>query len=194
MRSLSASRACLPYRIRTTDHNCPPVQSHDSDRKLQGHSVMSGALAQESQSITLLFQYGVVSATDIITWADSLVEKMDSPPDALLDLSATPSHKTGDILSCLHRLSAGADFWDALRKTLPRLRDFIAAHPDQAENIAHHLSGTVLSFDYSEVPADLRFPDRIDDAFSLARQGTYGTRETAYQYFLLELNKFQPTL
>ncbi len=147
-------------------------------------------IAQDAQRMSLLFQFGVATADEAISWADSWIQRTDSPAEALLELSTTPPGKTGDILSCLRQLSAGADFWNALRGALPRLRDYVASHRDRAEGIANQLFLTVCSFGVPEVPDDLSFAYRFGDAFSLAREGTYGDPETVYQEFIHELDKF----
>ena len=72
------------------------------------------------------------------------------------------------------------------------IRDFIVAHPDRADAIANHLFLTACSFGVSDVPDDLRFVYRFDDAFSLAHEGTYGEPETVYREFIHELEKFTP--
>jgi hypothetical protein len=149
-------------------------------------------IAQDAERMSLLLQYGVASGDDVVSWADSLITRLDSSPDSLLELSTTAPSKTADLLSCLRRLSVGADFWTALRSAIPRLRDYVAAHPDRAEGIANHLFLTVCSFSALDVPDDLHFLYRFDDAFSLAREGTYGTPETVLQEFLHELDKFKP--
>lgn len=138
----------------------------------------------------MLFMYGVVVADELVAWADSFIVRMDSPPDPLLELSTTEPSKTGDILSCLRRLSVGADFWAAFRSALPRLRDYVTSYPDRAESIANHLYLTACSFEVSEVPDDLHFIYGFDDAFFLAREGTYGESETVYREFVRELDRF----
>ena len=147
-------------------------------------------IVQDAQRMSLLFQYGAVTADEVISWADSWIQRMDSPAEALLHLSTTPPDKTGDTLSCLRRLSTGADFWNALRSALPRLRDYVASHRERAEEIANHLFLTVCNFELGEVPDDLHFAFRFDDAFCLARQGTYGSPETVCREFIHELEKF----
>ena len=148
------------------------------------------SIAQDAQRVSLLFQYGVLDASAVIAWADAAIVQMDSPPDSLLELSTTAPDKTADVLSCLHRLSSDAEFWSALRSAIPQLRDFVASHPDHAESIANHLFLTVCRFPVSELPDDLHFIYRFDDAFSLAREGTYGDTETVYREFVHEMERF----
>jgi hypothetical protein len=150
------------------------------------------SITQDAQRTSLLFSYGVLDAAAVIAWADEAIVQAKSPSNALLDLSMAAPDKTEDILSCLHRLSAGAEFWPAFRSALPQIRDFIVTHPDRADAIANDLFLTACSFGFSDVPDDLRFIYRIDDAFSMARDGTYGDRNTAYRDFIDALEKFTP--
>ena len=146
---------------------------------------------QDAQRVSLLFQYGVLDASAVIGWADAAIVQMDSPPDALLELSATAPEKTADVLSCLHCLSSGAEFWPALRSAMPQLRDFVVSHPERAESIAYHLFLTACGFGVADVPGDLHFIYRIDDAFSLARDGSYGDTESVYREFVHEMENLQ---
>ena len=150
------------------------------------------SITQDAQKVSLLFQFGVLDASAVIAWADTAIVQMEPPPDALIELSTTPPDRTADILSCLHRICSGAEFWPALRSTLPHIREFILAYPDRAAAIANDLFLTVCSFGISEVPDDLHFVYRFDDAFSLAHEGTYGEPETVYREFVHELEKFTP--
>jgi hypothetical protein len=148
------------------------------------------SITQDAQRVSLLFQYGVLDADAVIAWADEAIIEMDSPPDALLALSTTAPDRTADVLSCLHRLSSGAEFWPALRGAIPQLRDFVASHPDRAESIANHLFLTTCSFGVRDVPDDLHFIYRFDDALSLAREGTYGDTDTVRREFVHEMERF----
>ena len=149
------------------------------------------AIAQDAQRQSLLFDYGVASAEDVIHWADSKIVEMDSPPDALIELSTTAPDHTADIISLLHRLREGADFWLAFRLVLGQLHDYVTNHPARAESIANHLFLTACAFYPAEIPADLQFLYRFDDAFSLARTGTYGEPDTVYKEFISELGRYK---
>lgn len=140
--------------------------------------------------MSLLFQCGVLSSLEVIAWADSEIIKADLPGGALLELTTTESSKTEDILSHLRRLSAGADFWQAFRHVLCSLYRYVVSNPDKAETIANHLFLAACEFSVADVPDDLRFVYRFDDAFSLAREGTYGDFETVYREFVAELERF----
>lgn len=145
-------------------------------------------IANEAQRLGLLFRYGIVSASEIITWADSKIVGLDLPPAALIELSTTAPSETGAIMSRLHGLTGGADFWLALRAILHRIRDYLVAHPEAAERIAGHLYTAATT--YEPVPADLGFLYRFEDAFYLANEGTCGDRDTVFEEFLSELGRF----
>jgi hypothetical protein len=147
------------------------------------------SIAQDAHTMSLLMQFGVRTGSDIIAWSDSLIAQLDSPTDILLELSMTAPDKTANIVSCLNRLSLGSDFLTAFRSALPLIREFLILHPDRAEGIANHLFRACCQFGYEELPKDLRFVYHFDDAFSLAREGTYSNTRTVYREFVDELGK-----
>ena len=147
-------------------------------------------IAHDAQRMSLLFEYGVLTGNDVIAWSDSAIVQLNSLPDALLQLSMTAPDKTADIMSHLHQLSSGSDFWAAVRSAMPQIRDFVGAYPDRAESIANHLHFTA-SFASGRVPKDLHFMFLFDDAFSLAHDGIYGEPQTIYHDFIHELEKFK---
>jgi len=146
------------------------------------------SIAQDAQRLSLLFQFGVIDAKAAISWADPFIVEMDSPPDLLIQLSTTAPEKTGDILSCLRALGLGADFWTAFRSTIPQIRAFIAFHPELAERVADHMS--FIACTVGDVPEDLFFINRYDDAFLLARQDMYGDVNTIREELIREMDEF----
>lgn len=144
--------------------------------------------AHDAQRMGLLFEYGVVTGSDVVAWADAAIVQLDSLPDSLLQLSLTAPDNTADIISHLRQLASGSDFWAALRSVIPQIRDYVVAHPERAECIANHLFFTAC-FAYNKVPKDLKFMFRFDDAFSLAQDGVYGTPQDVYRDFVQELGK-----
>ena len=146
-------------------------------------------IAHDAQRMGLLFEYGIVTGKEVVAWADSAIVQLASLPDSLLQLSLTAPDNTADIISHLHRLASGADFWAALRSVIPRIRDYVVEHPDGAETTANHLFLTAC-FAHNKFPKDLQFLFRFDDAFSLAQDGVYGTPQDVYRDFVQELGKF----
>jgi len=149
------------------------------------------ALCHDAQRMSLMLQFGLASGADVIGWADSEIVALDLASGPLLELSTTPPANTCDLLSHLRALASGADFWAAFRTVLGPLQDHIASNPARTEYFANELYRTASSFDSGEVPKDLSFLHRFDDAFSLAREGTYGRPEDVLREFLAELGRYK---
>jgi hypothetical protein len=147
-------------------------------------------IAQDAQRVSLLFHYGAMTACEVIAWADSWILELEEPSDLLIELSTTLPNETTEIVSRLHRLSTGADIWSALRSAFPRLHEFILSQPEKAEIVANHLFNTGCEYLSSNVPKDLNFIYRFDDAFSLAYAGIVGEPKAVYAEFIFELEKF----
>ena len=150
------------------------------------------SIAQDAQRVSLLFEYGILKFGAVISWADATIAGMESPPQLLLELSMTAPERTDNILSSLHGLSEGADFWAAFRNVVPELRAFVASHPEIAEKIANQMYLTACMV--GNLPEDLRFLYYFEDAFSLARQETYGDIGAVYQDFLQEMGQVAKTV
>jgi hypothetical protein len=144
--------------------------------------------AQDAKRLSLLFDYGVATDREVIEWADSQIVALDSPPDALMQLAVTRPTDTASIISHLHTLSTDAEFWPAFRAALARIYQHVVAHPTDAERIANDIYRTVLMF--SDVPEEFTFVYHFDDAFSLAREGTFGDEATVLREFTDELQRF----
>lgn len=148
------------------------------------------AIAQEAQRLSLLFEIGVIDAGSVIDWADSQIVAVDSPPIPLIELSATSSERVGDIISHLHALARGADFWRAFRSALSTLHGHVSAHPSDTERIAGELYRRAVFTAPGNIPDDLSFLYRYGDAFDLAHQGVYGEISAVRKEFICELEKF----
>lgn len=144
--------------------------------------------AQDAKRLSLLFDYGVASEREVIEWADSEIAALDSPPAVLIDLAVTNPTDTAAIMSHLHTLSEGAEFWPSFRAALARVYQHVVTHPADAERIANDIYRTVLMF--SDVPAEFSFVFHFDDAFSLAREGIFGDEDAVRKEFMDELRRF----
>ena len=148
-------------------------------------------LCQDAQRMSFMLQYGLASGVDVVKWADSQIIALDSPPGTLIDLSMTPPGQTADLLSHLRALASGADIWAAFRAVLGLLHDYVVSRPSQAEHVANELLRTAAWIDSEGMPEDLRFLYHFDDAFFLARDGSFGRTEDVLQDFLRDLARFR---
>jgi hypothetical protein len=106
----------------------------------------------------------------------------------LIELASTRPTDAAAIISHLHTLSEGAEFWPAFRAALARIYQHVVAHPGDAGRIANDIYRTVLML--SDVPNEFSFVYHFDDAFSLAQEGTFGDEEMVRKEFIEELRKF----
>jgi hypothetical protein len=148
--------------------------------------------SDEAKRLSILFEYGVRVSREAIAWADSQIAATDSPSETLLQLSTTSPARTAEMLSHLHVLATGADFWCALRAAMPRLREHLVTHPSDAERVARELFQVVVSAD--SVPEEFDFAYRFDDAFGLAHNQIFGDLEAVRREFIDELARFTTTV
>ncbi len=146
---------------------------------------------QDAKRLSLLFDYGMATEREIIEWADSQISVLNPTPDALIELSLTPPAQTENFITHLHVLSAGSEFWPAFRSALAPVHDHVVSRPGDAERIAAALYQTALSV--PGIPKDLNFAYVFDDAFCLAREGTYGNEDDVRREFINELKRFTPS-
>lgn len=144
--------------------------------------------AHDAQRLSLLFGYGAATHREVIEWADSQIGALESLPDALLQLAVTRPGDTAAMLSNLLALSAEAEFWPAFRAALAHLHAHVIAHPHEAAQIAHHIYLSVATL--SDVPDEFSFVNHFDDAFTLARDGTFGDEDTVRREFIEFLRRF----
>ena len=141
--------------------------------------------------MSFMLQYGLASGVDVVKWADAQIIALDSPPGSLIDLSMTPTGQTADLLSHLRALASGADIWAAFREVLGPLHDYVGSKPSQAEDVACELLRTAAWIDPEGMPEDLHFLYHFDDAFFLAKDGSFGRPEDVVRDFLTELARFR---
>jgi hypothetical protein len=148
------------------------------------------SLVQEAATELFLLNLGVRSTADVVRWSDAIIAKEDSPHGMLIELSTTPLERIDRFTSILSDLGTGSDYWASVREAMPALHDFVVAHPEEAERIASSLY-IIAAGELDRIPKEFSFIYRFDDAFYLAREGTYGRLEDVHAEFIAELARFQ---
>ena len=148
------------------------------------------AYTQDAKKLSLLYDWGLLSDDDIIGWAEVQTAQLASPPLVLLELADTKPGSTPSIIAYLHSLSSDAQFWPACRDALWQLHDHLLAQPQDTERMAYTLYHSVLNG--AEVPEELNFLSRYDDAFDLAKAGVSGDLASVRDAFIKELERFMP--
>jgi hypothetical protein len=152
------------------------------------------SFADDAQRVFLLFNYGVMSGTDVINRAEDHVANSDSPSDPLLELAWASPNDTAEIISRLIVLTRGADIYIAFKKVLGYLYDYVMLHPTTAERITSRLLGTLIEIRHDTRAREFYFLYRCSDDFESVHQGEYVTRPTVLKFLLTELQKFTKTM
>lgn len=144
--------------------------------------------ADEAKRLSILLEMGVPVAREAIRWAEAQIATAESPSNELLELSTAPASQPATVLSHLHVLAAGADFWRAFGAAMPRLREYLVDHPSASERVAAAFYRIAVAA--GDVPEEFTFAYRFEDSFQLARVGISGRTEDVHQDFMDELRQF----
>jgi hypothetical protein len=123
----------------------------------------------EAARLSLLHDIGIVSSEEVVRWADELIVGEPKPSREVIELSTASSK---DVSDAIKALSTGADVWLPVENALPRILEFVTAHPDHAPIVARAFYHIAVTQKY-EVPDSLRFILSADDDFDLAASGVY---------------------
>lgn len=145
--------------------------------------------AQEAENLRLLFDAGIASVDDVIAWADRTVLTLPEYDDDLVEISLGAKVPMAEMDSRLRRVGAGADHYEAIRNLAGRMHRSLMSDRSLAQNFARVLEHIWVECGY-KVPKDLSFMAGIDDAFSLAESGTYGSLDDAIDRLMAETAPF----
>ena len=135
-------------------------------------------IRNDAARLSLLHDFGVISANEVVRWADDLIVSEAKPCQELIDLSTSSAKGVGDALRSLAR---GADVWLPIEAALPRILEFVTAKPDQAPIAARAFYHIAVDQKY-EVPKTLRFFLNAEDDFDLAESGIYRFDEVYHRF------------
>lgn len=147
--------------------------------------------AQEAENLQLLFDAGLASVDDVVAWADRIISTLPEYDNDLTEISLGAKVPMAEMDSMLKRASEGADHFGAIRNLLGQMHRTLLSDRSQARGFARLLESLWLASNY-EVPSDLEFMARIDDTFSLAESGTYGSLEEAVDKLIAVTAEFDP--
>ncbi len=120
---------------------------------------------------------GVVQTADVVQWADDWIERLETPPDALLEVSLN-GKRLNDLI---HSLGVVADpqFSPESVELLCRLlHKHLVQKPDELHRVVHLLYRATVQGVLPDTFAHEVY--RLDDFFDLAVQGSYGTVDDLY--------------
>ena len=146
--------------------------------------------AQQAETRRIELIAGLISVRDVIAWADQIIASHPEYDDDIANLSLAGNKTPQDIESDLHRLAAGAEPFEAIRVVMGRMHDVLLADASRARDFTRVLEHLWVQNDF-EVPEDMQFIVGIDDEFSLAEQGIYGTVAEATASLIEETGRFK---
>ena len=149
---------------------------------------MKHPYSTDALEIRLGLEAGVVEPSEVIVWADRILEIHDYNDDvANVALATNASRK--EMISVLAPLIGPGEEWGAARKTLGRMHQALLDDPSRAHDFTRFLESFWIRHGYN-VPADMSFMAGIEDEFQLAEDDVHGTIEDATQSLAEALARF----
>lgn len=145
--------------------------------------------SEKALEMKLMLQAGLTDVKEIIDWADSILADVEYDDD-LANVCLAESTSAKNMLPLLNRLIDEEEEWPAVRKVMIRMYEVLSRNPERSKSFVRFLEQFWVRHNYS-VPDDIEFIAGIDDEFSLAEQGVYGTIESAKASLLANLLKIK---
>jgi hypothetical protein len=124
-------------------------------------------IQNEAARLAFLLNLGIVSAKEVIAWADEAIVAGDRPSSALIDLSVSAPAR---IPNALRELGLGVDAWTTVKEAMPCVLREVEKKPELARVVAREFYHIAVSENYI-VPKRYSFFIRSDDDFDLAESG-----------------------
>lgn len=145
--------------------------------------------SQQAHELKLGLEAGVVDRNEIVNWADRILA--DYPyDDDVANLAMAGSASDKELMILLGNVIDRRDEIAAARHVMSRMYDVLRQHPERAHGFTRFLENFWIQQGY-EVPDDMKFIWGIEDEFSLAKQGVYGTVEEATESLLANLSRYK---
>ena len=107
--------------------------------------------AQEAENLRLLFIAAIASAEDVVAWADRTILTLPEYDNDLTEVSLGAKVPMAEMNSRLHRVSVGADHFQAIRNLAGRMHRRLQSDRARARDFARVLESLWVDCGY-EVP------------------------------------------
>lgn len=145
----------------------------------------TASLATHAQFVRIGLETGICTADEAREWALSVIEKMDSPPGEIIEVSWRKPLE--HLIADLNSVEGDPDFESASRWLLQRLLESLPASNDTLHRAVRQAMQVARSIDAMDLYYDF---DRIDDDLQLAATGVYGTVDTFREEFETEIREY----
>jgi hypothetical protein len=181
------------FEVIDTENNCSTSFADDLIAQTARFDVATSAsmkpYAQEAENLRLLFIAGIASVDDVVAWADRTISTLPEYDDALTQISLGAKVPMAEMESRLNRVSEGSDFFEAIRHLLGRMHRTLMSDRSRARDFARVVDHLWIHI-FDSHPDDLIFMQGIEDAFSLAETGIWGTIEEAIDRLISSTARF----
>jgi hypothetical protein len=114
------------------------------------------------------------TAAEIIAWADDVLASDPESPREVVEIALASRQPRETLAALLRSIPGGVDRVAVMRECLSDLRRWMGNDIDRGAQVAHYLYALAGS-DLLPVSEFGSEPYGLDDNFSLARAGSYGT-------------------
>ena len=156
----------------------------DPRRILVGGEVVGPAAkkpyAQEAENLRLLLDAGIASMDEVVAWADQVILASPGYDDDLTEVSLAAKAPRDEMDRRLSRLGEGADPAEAIRNLAARIHQALLSDTSRAGDFARVLDRFWFE-EWPRLPSEFSFMAGLDDEFSLAESGSYGSMKEAIE-------------
>ena len=132
---------------------------------------------------------GILDVNDIQSWVNAEIAKTETPSDELIELAYSNNDSIQNIYSMLSGMENESKDYEVIRQLLSQVKEEQLANIEFCRRLAECLYSVWVDNDY-EAPDDLNLIGFLDDEYSLASQGMYGTLEEWHSEFKSFVNQF----
>jgi|GEM_PF-1267140 len=143
-------------------------------------SVAKKPYAQEAENLRLLFDAGIASVEDVVAWADQAILASPEYDDDLTEVSLAAKAPRDETDRRLGRLGEGADKAEAIRNLAGRIHRELLTDTSRAGDFARVMERFWFE-EWPRLPSEFSFMAGLDDEFSLAESGTYGSMKKSIE-------------
>ncbi|THF68866.1 hypothetical protein E7T06_14455 [Deinococcus sp. Arct2-2] len=135
-------------------------------------AVIPAPVALEARVFYHLLIADVVQTVDVVRWADGWIVQLQTPPEALLEVSLN-GKRLNDLIHSLRELADPKFSSDSVEMLCRMLHQHLVQQPDELQRVVRLLYGANVE---GVLPDQFAHEvSMLDDLLDLAFQGSYGT-------------------
>jgi hypothetical protein len=133
---------------------------------------------------------GILDSQDVQSWVNDEIANESNPSEELIELAFTKDNDVHGLISILSLLPDSKNEYEIVRHLLGKVTTVNQANIEYCRRLAECLYNFWVQMDY-EAPDDLTEIGFLDDAYSLADTGTYGTMDEWHNDFKKFISTFK---